>query len=162
VSRLKTPIKMPMSYPEWVELMRRYDRGQIRNIDDQPANLKDIAEALGVTPAELSIRFKSMREAEAHRPEEPQQDMKEFRKAVEEVLAKLEKGEQKRVREYLNYQQLQIKGLETNLRGVREVVNIIVANLQTIQTSLDNITRELVRAGVLKPKGGEQVGRINR
>jgi len=74
VRGLKTRVKMPLNYGEWLDLMRRYDRGEIKTIDDQPASINDISEALGVSKAEVVNRFKIMREAETYRPPEPRLD----------------------------------------------------------------------------------------
>jgi len=71
---------------------------------------------------------------------------------IEEILKKLSEEERRKVKRLIENHKATISRLESSLRASGQLLNIIVTNLQSIQTSLNTITRELVRAGVLRPR----------
>jgi len=69
---------------------------------------------------------------------------------IENILDKLEESECKIVKVYIEDKEKDIERLQNNLNSIAMILNIIVSNLQSIQTSIDTMVRELDRIGVLR------------
>jgi len=82
-----------------------------------------------------------------------------MKEEIEKALEKLPKKDRELVITYIKNHESRIKQLEGNLRNFNTLMKfIIVPNLQSIQTALDNISRELLRCQILRPRRERKIG----
>jgi len=71
---------------------------------------------------------------------------------VMKILKKLDPADRKNLEQFIKNHLSENDRLKTNLAATAQLFSIIISNLQAIQVNLDNITRELARAGILRPR----------